>query len=269
MKKILLAFCAVAALAACSHNASTTPQSRTLVLYYSQNGATQTVAEELQRQLSADIEALQLVSPYDGDFQQTIERSSQERENGTLPELLPLGVDLADYDTVYLGFPVWYGTYALPIASLLADQHFEGKVLVPFCTFGSGGLQSSVDALTLDLPQAVVLPGFGIRSARLDHVAQELDRFLIEYGLKPGTIEALPAFMEHHPVTADEAALFHQACDGYQFPLGTPVDVAVRETKNSTDYEFSAQSDNGSLSTVYVTLAKTEGAQAEFTLVVR
>ena len=66
----------------------TKPQ-KTLVLYYSQTGTTQTVAEELQKQLGADIERIEATIPYDSDFQATIERSGKERENGETPEINP------------------------------------------------------------------------------------------------------------------------------------------------------------------------------------
>ncbi|WP_028902889.1 hypothetical protein [Prevotella sp. P6B4] len=53
-----------------------------LVLYYSENGTTKTVAEEIQKQLGADIEAVEAVEPYTGDFQATIQRGNKERANG-------------------------------------------------------------------------------------------------------------------------------------------------------------------------------------------
>lgn len=79
--------------------------------------------------------------------------------------------------------------------------------------------------------------------------------------------------MEHHPVTEQEIGVFNEACADYQFPLGTPVDVAVRETDTAIDYEFTSSSSNPTgeetLSTIYVTRSKSEGGKAEFTLVIR
>lgn len=247
--------------------------SHSLVLYYSQVGATRTVALELQSQLGADIAQIEAQPAYDGDFQQTIARCQQEMAEGTLPELKALDVDLARYDTIYLGYPIWFGTYATPIASLVKQQTFEGKTIIPFCTFGSGGLQASASQLAAALPQANVLEGYGVRTVRVAAAPAELNRFLIERGYKAGQIEALPAYMEAHPVTADEAAVFDQACSSYQYPLGTPVTVAIRTTSTSTDYLFTAASQGPdgqeSTSEIYVTLPNEEGAVAEFTQVVR
>ena len=116
---------------------------KVLVLYYSQTSNTKSVAEEIATRLGADIEEIVPVMPYDGDFKATIERCVQDREQGGLPEIQPIAADLAQYDIVFVGYPVWFGTYAPPIASLLDQVDLSGKKVVPFCTFGSGGLATN------------------------------------------------------------------------------------------------------------------------------
>ena len=128
---------------------------KTLVLYYSENGTTKTVAEELQKQLDADIEAVEAVEAYTGDFQATIQRGNKERESGQWPAIKPLKKKIADYDVVFLGYPIWFGTYANPMVTLVKEQDFAGKTIVPFCTFGSGGLNTSSADLKKALPKAI------------------------------------------------------------------------------------------------------------------
>lgn len=275
-KNYALIMLAAVCMVACSNGKKTNteePKTRTLVLYYSQTGATQRVAEEIGKQLGADVVALELEQPYDGTFEQTIERCQKEKADGVLPTLKKLDLNMDEYDVVFLGFPVWFGTYATPIAALLKDQTFEGKKLVPFCTFGSGGLQECTEHLRKALPKAEVADGYGIRNARLEAVEKEVERFLVERGYKEGEVEALPAFMEHHPVTEAETKIFDLACGDYQFPLGTPIDVAVRETSNSTDYEYTVKSKNFAgeevNTTIYVTVEKVADAKPEFTQVIR
>lgn len=275
-KNYALIMLAAVCMVACSNGKKTNteePKTRTLVLYYSQTGATQRVAEEIGKQLGADVVALELEQPYDGTFEQTIERCQKEKADGVLPTLKKLDLNMDEYDVVFLGFPVWFGTYATPIAALLKDQTLEGKKLVPFCTFGSGGLQECTEHLRKALPKAEVADGYGIRNARLKAVEKEVERFLVERGYKEGEVEALPAFMEHHPVTEAETKIFDLACGDYQFPLGTPIDVAVRETSNSTDYEYTVKSKNFAgeevNTTIYVTVEKVADAKPEFTQVIR
>lgn len=244
---------------------------KTLVLYYSENGTTKTVAEELQKQLGADIEAVEAVEPYTGDFGATIQRGNKERESGNWPAIKPLQKKIADYDVIFLGYPIWYGTYANPIVTLVKAENFAGKTIVPFCTFGSGGLNTSAADLEKALPKAKIQKGYGVRAARILKIEKELNRFLIENGYKKGSVEKLADYSEQKPVTAAEKALFDEACSSYQFPLGTPETVGKRATTDGTDYKFSVKSrgmdGKEATSTIFVTVEK--GAKAEFTEVVR
>ena len=68
-------------------------EQKSLVLYYSETGTTKTVAQELQKQLGADIEAVEAVEPYSGNFQETMQRAQSDKE----PEIKPLKADLKAY----------------------------------------------------------------------------------------------------------------------------------------------------------------------------
>ena len=266
MKKILLSI-AMMTLAATGF------AQKMLVLYYSETGTTKTVAEELQKQLGADMETIEAVKPYSGNFQETMQRGQREMQSGETPELKPLKSIIADYDIVFLGYPIWFGTYAMPIATLVKDNDFAGKTIVPFCTFGSGGLNTSSDALKKALPKAKLRKGYGVRTARVAAAGKELDRFLKENGYKKGTVAPLPAYSAQQPVTDADKAIFDAACSSYQFPLGTPQTVGKRTTDDSTDYQFTVKSRGfdgaESTSTIYVTVGKGAGAKPEFTEVVR
>ena len=240
-----------------------------LVLYYSQTGATAAVANEIKSALNADIEEVICENPYDGDFAATIERSQKERENGELPAIQPIGVDIQQYDIIFLGYPVWFGTYALPVATLLKEENFDGKVIVPFCTFGSGGLESSTKDLKAQLAQSEIKEGFGIRNARLKYMKEELDDFLKRNGYLEGEAEELPDFEEQVELTEEDKAAYHEACDGYPFPMGTPTVVAKRTTAKGKEFRFTAQNQDGATSTVFVELRDEQGAKAEFTKVIR
>ena len=82
----------------------TTP--KVLVIYYSQTSNTKGVAQEIATKLGADIEEIVPVELYDGDFQATIERGKKELDEGSFPEIQPLKANVADYDVVFLGYPI-------------------------------------------------------------------------------------------------------------------------------------------------------------------
>lgn len=243
----------------------------TLIVYYSQTGTTKAVAEELQKQLGCDIVAIEALEPYDCDYPSTIARWRSELENGEKVGINPVEVNLDDYHTIFLGFPIWGGNYASPMATFLEDYSLAGKKVVTFATFGSGGIDGATKSVAAAQPEAEVVQGYGVRNARVAKAPAEIVRFLAENGFIDAEIEALPAYSESVPVTDADTAIFNQACGSYQFPLGTPVEVASRKTPAGTDYKFGVESQGPdgqkSVSTIYVTVE--EGAAPEFTEVVR
>ncbi|MBO4542956.1 MAG: NAD(P)H-dependent oxidoreductase [Bacteroidales bacterium] len=214
--------------------------SKILVLYYSQTSNTKAVAEEIAQQLGADIEEIVPVNPYDGDFQATIERCMQEKEQGVITEIQPLASDINKYDVVFIGYPVWFGTYAPPVAAFLKQTDLSGRKIVPFCTFGSGGLESSVKELAEQQPNAEILPGYGIRAARLDAAPAEIDQFLKANGFLEGEYIQLEDFPEQHAVNEEETAIFNAAVDGYPMLHAQAKTVASRAIANGMEYLFTA-----------------------------
>jgi len=211
-----------------------------LVLYYSQTGNTKAVAEQIATSLGADVEEIVMVDPYDPDFQATIQRCMQEREAGVLPEIQPVQADLSKYDVVFLGYPVWFGTYAPPVTKWLEGVDLTGKKVVPFCTFGSGGLESSVADLRKCQPNAEVLDGYGVRAARLEAMPQEVDQFLKANGFLEGNYLVFDEFPEQHEVGEEENAIFEAAFGDYPMYHAQAKTVASRTIPGGTEYLFTA-----------------------------
>ena len=214
---------------------------KVLVLYYSQTSNTKAVATEIAAKLNADIEEIVAVNPYDGDFQATIDRCIVEREQGTVTEIKPLAADIATYDVIFIGYPVWFGTYAPPVATFLANTDLSSKKIVPFCTFGSGGLESSVKDLSEKQPKAEILNGYGVRAARMDAMPKEIDNFLKASGFLEGEYIKLDEFSEQHNVSEEETAIFNAAVDGYPMLHAKAVTEASRTGYDGTEYVFTAE----------------------------
>ena len=231
---------AVAAIMATSCKPKQEPP-KVLVLYYSQTSNTKVVAEEIASKLGADIEEIVPAEPYDGDFQATIERCMKERNEGFIPEIQPIKADLSAYDVIFLGYPIWFGTYAPPVNAFLNQVDLSGKKVVPFCTFGSGGLESSVKDLAEKQPDAEILPGYGVRAARLEAVPVEVDRFLKAGGFIKGEYVEPEDFPEQHDASEEEAAIFDAACGDYPMMHAKAKTVSARSVPEGTEYLFTAE----------------------------
>lgn len=286
LKLMMLAAVALMAVVSCTPKKVTSKKEapKVLVLYYSLTSNTKNVATEIATRLNADIEEIALVEPYDTAFQATIDRCKADREKGILPEIKPLKSNVADYDWVFIGYPIWFGTYAPPIASLLEKVDLSDKWVVPFCTFGSGGLESSAKDLAEKQPNAKILPGYGVRAARMAAMPKELEQFLKLYAPlmdKFKTTNAsspfVPAdFPEQHPVSADEAAIFDAAVNGYPMLNAKAKTVASRTALDGTEYLFTAMDmprenkpDMPPASEIQVYVLVEKGKAPEFTRVVR
>ena len=286
LKLMMLVAVALMAVVSCTPKKETSKKEspKVLVLYYSLTSNTKTVATEIAKRINADIEEIALVEPYDTAFQATIERCKADREKGILPEIKPLKSNVADYDWIFIGYPIWFGTYAPPIATLLEQVDLSEKWVVPFCTFGSGGLESSAKDLAEKQPNAKILPGYGVRAARMAAMPKELEQFLKLYAPlmdKFKTTNAsspfVPAdFPEQHPVSADEAAIFDAAVNGYPMLNAKAKTVASRTALDGTEYLFTAMDmprenkpDMPPASEIQVYVLVEKGKAPEFTRVVR
>lgn len=217
------------------------PSPKMLVVYYSQTGNTKAVATEIATKLGADIDEIIPVEPYENDFHATLDRGKKELDEGIFPEIKPLAFDAANYDVIFIGFPVWFGTYAPPVATFLNQVDLKGKKIVPFCTFGSGGLDSSVRDIVKAEPEAEVLPGYGVRAARLEAMPKEIDQFLKANGFLEGEYTKLEEFPEQHPVSEEEAAIFNAAVGDYPMMHAQATTVASRTIPNGVEYLFNAK----------------------------
>ena len=276
MKKSVLVMAAALSLTACNQATKQTEEvqePKSLVLYYSLTETTTKVAEEFAKQTGADIVAFDLKEPYSKVYDEAIQRSMKEREEGALPELDTLKVDLSAYQTIYLGFPIWFGTYAIPVKSLLATVDLSGKKIVPFATFGSGGRNVAEADLKKALPNADVVEAFGIRQANVEKAPAAIKAFLLKNGLIEGEYVALPEFSELQDVTEEQKAIFNEATGSYSMLHATPLKVATRTIEEGTEYKYTAedQGRDGQKSeiTIYVVKPAAEGQPAYFTEVVR
>ena len=241
---------------------------KVLVLYYSITNTTKQMAEYIQQKTGADIELIEPVNAYSTEYSEIIQRAGEERNNNVLPELKPLKTNLADYDLVFVGYPLWFGTYALPVKSLLASGVLNGKTVVPFCTSGSSGVKQSIDEMRRDYPAIQIADCVGVRSSLMNTMPATVDRVLINLGLIEGQNEAWADYSAQQAPTAEETEIFNAAISTYPMMNGTKaVSVGSRTTSKGTDYKFVGEA-NGAKMDIYIT-KENSGAAPYFTAVDR
>lgn len=131
----------------------TTGNGKTLVVYYSASGNTKDVAEKIAKITEADLFEIEPVEPYtddDLDWTDDDSRVSREHDDESLRdvELVSTTVDDWDsYDTVYIGYPNWWGIAAWPVDNFVKENDFTGKTVIPFCTAATSGIGDSGNLL--------------------------------------------------------------------------------------------------------------------------
>ncbi|MCD9125791.1 flavodoxin [Luteimonas fraxinea] len=152
------------ATAACGQVDRQEPERSRLVAYFSRSGNTRVIAGLIQRSVDADLFEIQPASAYPADYLATVEQARQERDSGFEPPLASGVADIAKYDTIYLGFPIWGTTTPPVIRSFLRQHDLSGKTLVPFVTHGGYGLGNAREILASHAPDARIEPPFSMEA---------------------------------------------------------------------------------------------------------
>lgn len=128
--------------------------SKTLVAYFSRTGNTRVIAGQIRRARGADLFEIMPADPYPEDYEATVGQALKETTAGYRPPLKAAVSNIASYDTVFLGFPIWGMTTPPVVRSFLSKHDLAGKTVVPFITHGGYGVGQSLSVLSKHAPQA-------------------------------------------------------------------------------------------------------------------
>lgn len=152
---------------------------RTLVVYFSAQGHTEAVAEQIAENLDADIFEIVPADEYtsdDLDWTDDNSRVTREYEDESLRDVQLVSTEVPnwdDYDTVIIGYPIWWGIAAWPVNTFVEANDFSGKTVIPFCTSSSSGLGQSGELLADAAGTGNWLEGQRFRSNPSDDDIQE------------------------------------------------------------------------------------------------
>ena len=173
----LSAFAVIGASAADEAKKVPAKSARILVAYYSwsESGNTKHFAEQIEKATGGKLVEIKPKTAYPKDYNACLAQAQKEIQGGVHPELANEPVDFKQYDVLFIGSPNWFGTIAPPAASFLASADLAGKTVIPFFTYGSGGMQNCErDAKKLAEKAAAVLPAKAIRGASVREADKEI-----------------------------------------------------------------------------------------------
>lgn len=134
-----------------------------LVAYFSASGVTKSTAETLAKEIGADlfeIEPKETYTKADLDWTNSSSRSTVEMKNKSFrPEMVKKTLDLSEYDTIFVGFPIWWYVAPTIINTFGESYNFSGKTIVPFATSGGSGMGKTTEELIPSFKGAKVVEG--------------------------------------------------------------------------------------------------------------
>lgn len=152
-----------------------------LVAYFSWGGTTQRMAQEIVRQTGADLFRIEPVVPYPTEYTPCTEVAREEKDNNARPAIASEVENWADYDTVFIGCPVWWWTTPMIICTFTESYDFKSKTVVPFCTYAATYRDETLARIVELTPDAEHLTGEGLTSGRINE--QNISSWLKEIGL--------------------------------------------------------------------------------------
>ena len=152
----------------------------TLILYFSMSGNTETVANYIHEEIGGDIVKLETVQTYPEDYDELVDYAREEQRDNARPELETAIENIEQYDTIFLGYPNWWGDMPMPIYSFLDQYDLSNKTIAPFITHGGSGLSGTSANIANEEPDAVVTEGLAINGDDVDDCQDEVNEWLDE-----------------------------------------------------------------------------------------
>lgn len=167
---------------------------KSLVVYFSRTGEnygvgeisvgnTAMMADYIAEYTSADKFEIVPVKPYPNNYQETVDIATEERNSNARPEYVG-DIDIAYYDIIFLGYPIWWSDMPMIVYSFLDNHDFSGKMVIPFNTHEGSGSSGTYQKLQSELSGATVRDGLALSgsTARTDSGKQQTLNWLKDLG---------------------------------------------------------------------------------------
>jgi formylglycine-generating enzyme required for sulfatase activity/flavodoxin len=129
---------------------------KVLIVFYSWGGNTRGIANEIKRQTNAELFEIKLTNPYSNSYNTVLEEAQRDQNRGARPKIEGTVKDFSSYDIILLGYPNWWASIPMPIATFLEQYDTSGKTIIPFCSHGGGRFGQSLSAISKLAPKATM-----------------------------------------------------------------------------------------------------------------
>ncbi|WP_040603022.1 cyclophilin-like fold protein [Paraprevotella xylaniphila] len=220
---------------------------RYLVLYASRTNNTKQVAELIQSTLDCDILEVEPQTPYDNDYNAMLERSQEELaaiRQGNFPPIKTSMENFDNYDIVFVGYPIWYGSIATPMQTFLHEhaEKLAGKRIALFSTSGSSGISSSVSEARNLCPDATIIEqSLLLTSSSISQMATRVPAWLDEIGAnreEPDTPEVTSLKINLTVGDHTISATMEDNDAARDFLSRLPLEVTLNDYNNTTEKIF-------------------------------
>jgi flavodoxin len=154
-----------------------------LVSYFSHSGNTRVIANEINNNVGGDVFEILAVNPYPNDYDDVVEQAGKELREQYRPKLKTKVENMESYNVVFVGYPSWWGTIPMPVATFLSEYDFSGKTIAPFCTNEGSGLGRSVTDIKKLCPKSTILDGLAVRGGDVKKAQNEVSEWLRKLGM--------------------------------------------------------------------------------------
>ena len=153
-------------------------------------GNNQLVAEAIQTAVGGDLVEIVSEEAYPADYEETVTKSHGQQNSSTRPALSTSIENMADYDVIYVGYPIWAMTLPMPVESFLTQYDLSGKTIVPFCTHAGYGAGQTEEKIRVLCPNSTVREILAIDDKNLNTAAEAVSAWLEKLGLSVTSSQA-------------------------------------------------------------------------------
>lgn len=157
---------------------------KVLIAYFSWGGNTRGIAKEIAVQTGADLFEITCVEPYSKDYNTVLEEAQRDQNAQARPKLADQVENMEQYDTILLGYPNWWASIPMPVASFLEEYDFKGKTIIPFCSHGGGRFGQSLTVIAKLTPDAVIGEGLAVSYSGGSSLSSDVSTWLEDNKVK-------------------------------------------------------------------------------------